>query len=185
MDATPVAGAAGGWILVTYSAPTEPSTARVAVWRGLKRLGALYLAASVCVLPAGARREALLEKIGGSLRSGGGTFEVHRIAAFAGSEEADLITRFNAARNAEYDEIVESAERTLAELRRESDAGKLSFAEVEENEADTTRLRKWLRRVMDRDVFGAPRRVAAASAVNEAEDMLSDFTSQVLAIDDN
>ena len=39
------------YLLLIYQVPTQPSAARVAVWRELKRLGALYLQQSVCVMP--------------------------------------------------------------------------------------------------------------------------------------
>jgi DNA-binding transcriptional regulator PaaX len=39
------------WVLLVYRVPTEPASRRVAVWRDLKRLGALYLQQCVCILP--------------------------------------------------------------------------------------------------------------------------------------
>ena len=35
--------AAGGWLLLVYRVPPEPSRLRAAVWRRLKSLGAIYL----------------------------------------------------------------------------------------------------------------------------------------------
>ena len=42
----------GGWVLIAYRTPKQPSTARVAAWRRLHRLGALYVGPSTCLLPA-------------------------------------------------------------------------------------------------------------------------------------
>ena len=39
------------WVLLVYRVPTEPASRRVAVWRDLKRIGALYLQQCVCILP--------------------------------------------------------------------------------------------------------------------------------------
>lgn len=39
------------WILLTYKVPAEPSAKRLALWRRLKSLGAVYLQNGVCVLP--------------------------------------------------------------------------------------------------------------------------------------
>ena len=39
------------WRVLIYRVPTEPASKRVAVWRDLKRLGALYLQQCVCIFP--------------------------------------------------------------------------------------------------------------------------------------
>ena len=39
------------WVLLIYRLPREPSRHRVAVWRKLKDLGALYLQDGVAALP--------------------------------------------------------------------------------------------------------------------------------------
>ncbi len=48
------------WLLLVYRVPTEPASRRVAIWRDLKRLGALYLQQCVCILP---RREEVREEL--------------------------------------------------------------------------------------------------------------------------
>jgi hypothetical protein len=40
------------WLLVTASSVGAADSLRVAIWRKLRSLGALYLHQSVCVLPA-------------------------------------------------------------------------------------------------------------------------------------
>ena len=40
------------WVLLVYKIPREPTASRAAVWRKLKRLGALLLHDAVWVLPA-------------------------------------------------------------------------------------------------------------------------------------
>ena len=39
------------WILLTYKVPPEPAARRVALWRKLKSMGAVYLQNGVCLLP--------------------------------------------------------------------------------------------------------------------------------------
>jgi hypothetical protein len=166
------------WLLVVYRAPTEPSTARVAVWRGLHRLGALYLGPSVCLLPRSLVEDRGVDRIADIVRSAGGTFDVLTVEACAAESEALLGDRFNALRDAEYAEVVERAVALQAELAREGARGRFTFAEVEENEADLARLRRWLRTVADRDVFGAAGRGPAEVAVREAADALQRFTER-------
>ena len=48
------------WIIFTYKIPSEPSSARVRVWRNLKTLGVHYLQQSVCILPS---KEEIIKKL--------------------------------------------------------------------------------------------------------------------------
>src|SRR5438105_11169770 len=92
----------GRWVLVLYRAPKEPSTARVAAWRRLHRLGGLYIGPSVCLIPHGLTEQRVLEQIADGVRSAGGTFDVLVVEAFAEEAQALLVDRFNLARDAEY-----------------------------------------------------------------------------------
>ena len=38
-------------LMLVYRIPSEPASKRVAIWRDLKRTGALYLQQCVCILP--------------------------------------------------------------------------------------------------------------------------------------
>lgn len=169
------------WVLVAYQAPAEPSTARVAAWRGLHRLGGLYLGPTVCVLPAQLAEAGRLDALLARVRSAGGTFEALEIEGFGPDAEARLQARYNEARTAEYGEIVERADALVAELQREAARGKVSFAEVEENEAGLTRIRQWLRRVVTRDLFGCEARQPAEAAVGRAGARLAAFTDKAIA----
>jgi len=42
--------ASNAWLLLTYKS-TEPAAKRIAVWRKLKGMGAVYLQSGVCLLP--------------------------------------------------------------------------------------------------------------------------------------
>ena len=39
------------WLLLIYKVPPEPAGKRVALWRRLKGMGAVYLQNGVCLLP--------------------------------------------------------------------------------------------------------------------------------------
>lgn len=39
------------WLLLAYKVPPEPTKRRVALWRKLKGIGAVYLQNGVCLLP--------------------------------------------------------------------------------------------------------------------------------------
>lgn len=172
------------WVLVVYRAPQTPSTARVAAWRRLHRLGALYVGPSVCLIPDGLTDRRALDRIAGGVRSAGGTFDLFVVEAFAEQTRALLAERFNAARDAEYAEVVERAQALVAELEREGGRGKYTFAEVEENEADLGKLRHWLETVRGRDLFGAPGSSAAEQAVRQAAEALQRFAERAARLEE-
>ena len=168
------------WILAVYRTPSAPSTARVAAWRGLHGLGGLFLGPTVCLLPPGLADGRTLDSIAARVRAAGGTFERLEVESFAESTEIVLRTRYNDGRDAEYAEVVERAEAMLEELEREGARDKFTFAEVEENEADLAKLQRWLRRVRARDVFAAPGRADAVSAVQQAATRLEVFVAEAI-----
>lgn len=163
------------WILILYRAPSEPSTARVTIWRRLHKLGAIYVGPSACLLPARLEAGSALHDAAEALRQGGGSLDTYTVEAFAQEAEASLEARYNAARDAEYAEIVERAEGVVQELELEGSRGKYTYAEVEENETALARLRRLLRRIRGRDIFGATGRPSAQAAVARAEERLEEF----------
>jgi DNA-binding transcriptional regulator PaaX len=50
----------GGWLLLIYRVPPEPTRLRSTVWRRIKSLGAIYLQNSVAALPASTANERAL-----------------------------------------------------------------------------------------------------------------------------
>lgn len=169
-----------GWLLIAYRTPKQPSTARVAAWRRLHRLGALYIGPSTCLLPAGLADEHALTVIAEGITNGGGSIDRFPIKSFTRSAEQDLRTRFNAERDAEYTEVVERAEALIVELDQETQRGRFTFAEVEENEAELAKLRRWLDAIGTRDPYRSPGRAAAQAAVDRADERLHAFTERTV-----
>ena len=71
-------------------------------------------------------------------------------------EHQQLIGEFNAARDAEYAEVLERLPAFRQELDLERARGRVTYAEVEESEADLERFRSWLAKIGARDYFAAP-----------------------------
>jgi hypothetical protein len=173
-----------GWLLICYRAPKQPSTARVATWRRLHRLGALYVGPSTCLVPLGLADEQALATVAEGLTAAGGNIDIFHIEAFDSEAQQVLLARFNDDRDAEYVEVVERAQALLDELDRETQRAKFTFAEVEENEADLTKLRRWLDAIGQRDHYGAPGRSRAAQLVEAAEQALRVFTEKTVEADE-
>jgi hypothetical protein len=171
------------WLLVTASSAGANDSLRVAIWRKLRSLGALYLQQSVCVLPARPDVEREIRRLVDRVRTNGGAARVLRVTFDEGDEEAQLVSELQAARDDEYGEVLERVPAFLNELRSERDRDRATYEEVEESEADLERFRTWLAKIDRRDYFGAPRRAEAHAAVERCAQALEAFESEAFARD--
>jgi hypothetical protein len=185
-DGAPSAGAldgggAGprGWLLLIYRVPSEPTRLRAAVWRRIKSLGAIYLQSSTAALPASKSAERALRKLRSEILAMEGTAVLISCEVLAG--EREVRAAFQAARSDEYEEIIDKCQDFLAEVSKEYVADHFTFAELEENEADLVKLRNWLARIRDRDVFGGAGREPAEKALAECEVSLEAYAARVYA----
>jgi hypothetical protein len=177
-DSTP----AEGWLLLVYRVPSEPSRLRSAVWRRLKSLGAIYLQNSAAALPAGPSAERALRKLRSQILDMDGTAALLSCTVLAG--ESEVRAAFEAARNDEYEEIVDRCEDFLAQVKKEHVASHFTFAELEENEVDLEKLRNWFARIRQRDTFGASGRPAAEKALETCQQALDEYAARVYAADE-
>jgi hypothetical protein len=169
------------WLILIYKVPTEPSRLRVSVWRRLKGLGAIYLQSSAAALPAGASAERALRKLRHEITQMAGSAVLLRSTLLGGG--SDVAAMFRAARNDEYDEIIDKCDDFLAGIDKEFHAEHFSFAELEENEVDHTKLVNWLAKVRDRDVLGSAQREGAEDAVLRCSEALERYAQRVYAED--
>ena len=168
------------WIVISASTAGAAGTLRVQVWRKLRSLGALYLQQSVCLLPARADVVRQVRRLTDRIHHQGGTVRVLTMRFADPIEERSVVVEFNAARDAEYAEVLERIPALRQELAQERARGRATYAEVEESEADLERFRSWLARIAARDYFAAPGGQAARDAVDEAAADLVDFEQAAL-----
>jgi hypothetical protein len=165
------------WLVLVYRVPSEPSRLRATVWRRLRSLGAVYLQNSVAALPAGASAERAMRKLRHEILEMGGTAVLMASETLVG--ESEVLSAFHAARNDEYEEIVDKCRDFLAQVEKEHVARHFSFAELEENEVDLVKLQGWFQKVRERDSFGASGRAAAEAALRECEAALEGYAARV------
>ncbi len=168
-----------GWLLLIYRIPSEPTRLRAAVWRRLKGLGAIYLQNSAAELPTGPVGERALRKLRREIVEMGGTAVLMSCGVLVG--EAEVLAAFQTARDDEYEEIIDKCQDFLAQLEKEYRADHFTYAELEENEEDLVKLRNWLAKITDRDVFGAPKRAATLEALATCEHALEEYAARVYA----
>jgi hypothetical protein len=164
--------------VITYRLPAEPSRHRVAVWRELRRLGALGLQQGTWAAPDGEPFATGLAQVIEAIKAAGGQPVVLTVA----DEETSTVqleTLFTAQREAEWGEFLSDCGKYLAELVGEVTKGKLTLAELDEEEQSLDRLRRWYRTIRTRDLFGAPSAPVAERRLKECAEALEDFAEQV------
>jgi hypothetical protein len=106
-------------VLLIYRLPREPSRHRVAVWRKLKDLGALYLQDGVAALPEDAVTREQLEWLQLRVREAGGEASLWEGQPNMHAEGKELTETFRSSREQAYQAIIEGAER----IRRKAKLG--------------------------------------------------------------
>jgi hypothetical protein len=168
-----------GWLVLIYRVPPEPTRLRSTVWRRIKSLGAIYLQNSVAALPASPVAERSLRKLRREILDMSGTAVLLSTTVLVG--EAEVHNAFQAARNDEYEEIVDKCEDFLGQVQKEYDENHFTYAELEENEVDLVKLRNWLAKIVERDAFGADGRAATEQAIEACEQSLEAYAARVYA----
>jgi hypothetical protein len=167
------------WVVLVLKVPAEPSRHRVAVWRELRRIGALPLGQGVWAVPdvpvfadGTARAITMTEQAGGQATA---LQAVGRGPADAARFEA----MFTAARSADWVEFLADCGKFEQELAKEIAIAKFTLAELEEEEQSLNRLRRWHRDLTARDVFGAPEAARAAERLRDCTAACEDYAERV------
>jgi hypothetical protein len=160
----------------------QPSRSRVAVWRELRRVGAVPLAQGVWVMPATPVFEAAVRAAREIARVGGGELIIVEVT---GRDEASadfLRAEFAAARVEEWTEFGGDCDKFDAEIADEIRRRKFSLAELEEEEQSLERLRRWYRDLKLRDVLELPEAIAAEQRLKHCAEALDDYADQVYRV---
>ena len=134
---------------------------------------------AVCLLPLSEDNRAAYDRLSRRIEEYGGEVSVFEVGSPGEGWQEKIIARFNAARDEEYEEVVDETERFREEIERERRKGKFTFAELEDEESNLERLHKYLARVEARDTFEAEGRVRAAEEVELCSGVLEDFAQEI------
>jgi hypothetical protein len=149
------------WLLLIHQLPSKPSYFRVKIWRRLQGLGAVGVKSAVYALPASAETQEDFEWLLKEIVDGGGEAMVCEARLIDGLSDAQARAMFDAARDADYEEIAAEARALLA--------GNSTADATAEGRAQTARLRKRLAAVASIDFFGATGRLTAEALVAQIE----------------
>jgi hypothetical protein len=174
------------WLLLTYKVPPEPSKKRVALWRRLKGMGAVYLQSGVCLLPKTDDHVRRLKMVENDVAEAGGESVLLETVALDRAQEDKVVGRFKADRDEEYREFLDKCADFDSEIATETKAEHFTYAELEENDVDLKKLQGWLDKIRKLDFYGAALKAEAEGRLVACEALLDEYAKRVFdAHDEN
>jgi hypothetical protein len=167
------------WVLLTYRLPTEPSRHRVAVWRELRRVGAVSLWQATWAVPARSDFVEAVTRAAEVVEGADGDVVIFDAVPRGDAMAARLEAMFTAEREQEWGEFLAECAKFDAEIDKEIRTKKFTTAELDEEEQNLERLQRWHRELRARDLFGAPSRPDAERRLKECSERLEDYAERV------
>ena len=134
------------WLLLLVRLPATHTAERVAIWRKLKKSGAIQIQTSTYILPDEPARYETFQWLTQHIRDAGGDATLIRAQKIEGLSNQKLIELFNAARAKEYAALI-------AMIRSLDDHGQRSSSFGDK----LGRLRKQFREIRQSDFFDSPK----------------------------
>lgn len=176
---TAAASPSSGWLLFLAQLPSAPSSVRVALWRRLRAIGAAGIMNGTWVLPHTPAHARFFKQLQQTVQAQGGKVFVLTVPESSPETDAMIVARYRADRRREYDELAERCDAFLAEISKETTAGKFTFAELEENEQELEKLTSWLAKILARDFFPDEQQPQAQEMAKRCQFSLEGFSRQV------
>lgn len=162
------------WLILISRVPAEPSRHRVAVWRELRKAGAVPISSGAWALPQDPKFDRAITRIAHRCEKGGGTLAVLATTPRDATSGVMLPELFEAARCDEWREFVADCGKFLDEIDREIARQKFTFGELEEEEQSLERLQRWIVELDKRQFAGF-----AATEAAEARGALERCTASL------
>ncbi|WP_144224398.1 Chromate resistance protein ChrB [Mesorhizobium amorphae] len=172
------------WLLLTYKVPPEPATKRIALWRKLKGMGAVYLQNGVCLLPKTDDHIRRLKMIENDILEMAGESVILETVALDRAQEDKVVQRFRADRDDQYREFLGRCADFEAEIAKEVAINKFTYAELDEEDADLRKLQGWLEKIRKLDFYAAPLAEEAAERLRGCEALLDSYAKRVFEAHD-
>jgi hypothetical protein len=174
------------WLLLTYKVPPEPAAKRIALWRRLKSIGAVYLQNGVCLLPKTDDHARRLKMLENDIAEIGGEAVILETVALDRGQEDKVVARFKADRDDAYREFIDKCDDFEAEITKETAARHFTYNELEENDVEVRKLQSWLEKIKKLDFYGGGLAAEAAERLKVCESLLEAYAQRVFdAHDEN
>jgi hypothetical protein len=148
------------WLLLLLRLPTTQKAERVAIWRKLKKSGAIQIQTSTYVLPDEPARYEAFQWLTQEVRDAGGDATLVRTREIEGLPNNKLVALFNAARDKQYSDLKKV-------LQKFDERPKRSGSEFAA--ADLARLTRQFREIREVDFFDSARGHEVAMLLRRSE----------------
>src|SRR5215475_12470026 len=167
------------WLLMTYKVPPEPAARRIALWRRLKGMGAVYLQNGVCLLPKTDDHVRRLKMLENDIGEMGGDAVLLETVALDRAQEDKVLARFKADRDDAYREFIDKCDDFETEIAKETAAQHFTYNELEENDVELKKLQGWLDKIKKLDFYGGELATEASERLKSCENLLDAYARRV------
>jgi hypothetical protein len=171
------------WVALAWRLPSGSSTPRVTTWRNLRRLGAARLTPGAALLPYRDDLQEQLDWMAQEIEGLGGDAWVLPVTTLSEAEERRIREQMLADRDEEYQALEDDATEFLRR-RSAQPVGDLDYAERLQVDKELLALQRRFRKVVARDYVGAPRRAAAAEAIDRCLVFRQGISPKLLPVTD-
>ncbi len=150
------------WLLLLYSLPKQGGSARVGIWRKMRKSGALPFKASTYLLP---NRPELFERfqwLAQQVQDAGGEATVAFVSELEGITHAEIVRQFNESRAAGYAELIAPLNELISHQRKQPDDSLM---------AELEKLRRQFEELRSLDFFDCPRAHDVARLIERAAEL--------------
>ena len=162
-----------------YKVSSEPAKKRIALWRRLKSMGAVYLQGGVCLLPKTDDHVRQLKMLENEIADMAGESVILETVALDRLQQNKVIARFKADRDEEYREFLGKCADFEAEIAKETAANHFTYAELEENDLDLKKQQNWLEKIRKLDFYEATLALEAKERLQACEVLLDIYAQRV------
>jgi hypothetical protein len=148
------------WLLLLFSLPTNRNTERVAVWRRLKKMGAMQIKTSTYLLPDAPAQYEQFQWLAQQIRDYGGDSTLVRAQEIEGLNKEKVVAMFNDVRAKDYGELRKALHGFIARRKR---------MDAEDAVSELERLTRQFREIRAVDFFDSPRGHDVAMLLRRAE----------------
>jgi hypothetical protein len=148
------------WLLLLFSFPTKSNTERVAVWRRLKKMGAVQIKTSTYLLPDEPVQYEQFQWLAQQIRDYGGDSTLVRAQEIGGLTRDNLIAMFNDARANDYSDLRKDLQNFIKRRNKTN---------ADEAASELERLTRQFRGIREVDFFDSARGHDIAMLLRRAE----------------
>lgn len=152
--------AANSWLLLLFSLPTNRNSERVAIWRRLKKIGAVQIKTSTYLLPDAPAQYEHFQWLAQQIRDYGGDSTLVRAQEIEGLNKEKVIAMFNDARAKDYGSLRKALQRFITGRKKTN---------ADEAVSELGRLTRQFREVRAVDFFDSPRGHDVSMLLRRAE----------------